>query len=123
MIFDHIGIGVSNLQESKAFFCKSLASLGIGVVMEVSSAVGLGKNNKPSFWLGAQEDKLSPLHIAFIAENREQVNEFYRAAIAAGGTDNGPPGIREHYHPNYYAAFVISPDGHNVEVVCHQPET
>jgi catechol 2,3-dioxygenase-like lactoylglutathione lyase family enzyme len=122
MIFDHMGIGASNLAECKQFYCKALAPLGIGVVMEVPGAVGLGKNHKPSFWLGANEGLQIPLHIAFAAENRKQVNEFYSAAIAAGGKDNGPPGIRPHYHPNYYAAFVIGPDGHNIEAVCHKPE-
>ena len=85
-------------------------------------AAGLGRAQKPSLWLGtATEGKPLPLHIAFAADNRNQVDEFYRQALAAGGKDNGPPGIRPHYHPNYYAAFVIGPDGHNLEVVCHRP--
>lgn len=120
-MFDHIGIGVTNLQASKTFFLRALAPLGIGAVMEVSDAVGLGRGQKPSFWLGATDGKPVPLHIAFAAEDRRQVDEFYRLAIAAGGKDNGPPGIRPHYHPNYYAAFVTGPDGHNIEAVCHRP--
>jgi catechol 2,3-dioxygenase-like lactoylglutathione lyase family enzyme len=120
-VFDHIGIGVTNLQASKTFFLRALAPLGIGAVMEVSDAVGLGRGQKPSFWLGATDGKPVPLHIAFAAEDRRQVDEFYRLAIAAGGKDNGPPGIRPHYHPNYYAAFVTGPDGHNIEAVCHRP--
>jgi catechol 2,3-dioxygenase-like lactoylglutathione lyase family enzyme len=121
-VFDHIGIGVSNLETSKSFFLQALAPLGVGVVMDVSHAVGLGRGQKPSLWLGATGNKPLPLHIAFAAEDRRQVDEFYRSALAAGGKDNGPPGIRPHYHPNYYAAFVIGPDGHNVEAVCHRPE-
>jgi catechol 2,3-dioxygenase-like lactoylglutathione lyase family enzyme len=121
-VFDHIGISVTNLETSKAFFLQALAPLGVGVVMDVSHAVGLGRGQKPSFWLGATDKKPVPLHIAFVAEDRRQVDEFYRSALAAGGKDNGPPGIRRHYHPNYYAAFVIGPDGHNVEAVCHHAQ-
>jgi catechol 2,3-dioxygenase-like lactoylglutathione lyase family enzyme len=121
-MFDHIGIGVSDLKVSKAFFVQALSPLGVGVVMEVDDAAGLGRAQKPSFWLGtATEGKPLPLHIAFAADNRSQVDEFYRQALAAGGKDNGAPGIRPHYHANYYAAFVIGPDGHNLEAVCHRP--
>jgi catechol 2,3-dioxygenase-like lactoylglutathione lyase family enzyme len=122
-MFDHIGIGVSDLSASKKFFLETLAPLGVGVVMELSDAVGLGQGRKPSFWLGAAEARPAPLHLAFVAENRAQVDEFYRRALAAGGKDNGAPGLRPHYHATYYAAFVIGPDGHNVEVVCHRAET
>jgi catechol 2,3-dioxygenase-like lactoylglutathione lyase family enzyme len=121
-VFDHIGIAVSSLQESKNFFLEALAPIGVGVVMEVSDAVGLGHGRKPSFWLGQAEGQPLPLHLAFTAQNRNQVSEFYRRALAAGGKDNGPPGVRPHYHAHYYAAFVIGPDGHNVEVVCHEPQ-
>jgi catechol 2,3-dioxygenase-like lactoylglutathione lyase family enzyme len=121
-MFDHIGVGVSDLKASKAFFLQALSPLGVSVVMEVSDAAGLGRAQKPSLWLGATEGQPLPLHIAFAADNRSQVDEFYRQALVAGGKDNGPPGIRPHYHANYYAAFVIAPDGHNVEVVCHCPE-
>jgi catechol 2,3-dioxygenase-like lactoylglutathione lyase family enzyme len=120
-VFDHIGIGVSNLQASKNFFLEALAPIGVGVAMEVSDAVGLGQGRKPSFWLGQAEGRPLPLHLAFIAQNRNQVSEFHRRALAVGGKDNGPPGVRPHYHAHYYAAFVIGPDGHNVEVVCHEP--
>jgi predicted lactoylglutathione lyase len=89
--------------------------------MEAGDAVGLGRDRKPSFWLGASAEKCTPLHLAFTAESRRQVDEFYRRALAAGGKDNGPPGLRPHYHAGYYAAFVIGPDGHNVEAVCHKP--
>jgi catechol 2,3-dioxygenase-like lactoylglutathione lyase family enzyme len=121
-VFDHIGVGVSDLKASKAFFLRALSPLGVGVVMEVSDAAGLGRGQKPSLWLGATKGKPVPLHIAFAADNRSQVDEFYRQALAAGGEDNGAPGIRPHYHANYYAAFVIGPDGHNVEAVCDRPE-
>jgi catechol 2,3-dioxygenase-like lactoylglutathione lyase family enzyme len=121
-VFDHIGIGASNLEASKTFFVKALAPLGVTVVMEVPDAVGLGRDHKPSFWLGASSVQCGPLHLAFSAETRRQVDDFYRHAIAAGGSDNGPPGLRPQYHPDYYGAFVIGPDGHNVEAVCHRPE-
>jgi catechol 2,3-dioxygenase-like lactoylglutathione lyase family enzyme len=123
MIIDHIGLAVSDYAQSKAFFTMALAPLGIELVMEVEGWVGFGKHGKPEFWFGAHTEKQNPMHIAFIAENRAQVSAFYEAALKAGGKDNGPPGIREIYHPNYYGAFVIGPDGHNFEAVCHQPET
>jgi catechol 2,3-dioxygenase-like lactoylglutathione lyase family enzyme len=122
VMFDHIGIGVSDLQESKSFFVQALAPLGVEVCMEGPYGVGLGCRRKPSLWLSEKAEKPAPLHLAFAAEDRKQVDEFYRAATAAGGKDNGPPGPRPHYHPDYYAAFVIGPDGHNVEAVCHKPE-
>jgi catechol 2,3-dioxygenase-like lactoylglutathione lyase family enzyme len=121
-MFDHIGLGVSNYAQSRAFFLKSLEPLGVSVVMEGEHGLGLGSTGKPSLWLFQTTDKPLPLHIAFTAENREQVQRFYSAALAAGGKDNGAPGLRPHYHPNYYGAFVIGPDGHNVEAVCHRPE-
>lgn len=106
-MFDHVGIGATNLKASKSFFLEALAPLGVAVVMEVPDAVGLGRGRKPSLWLGATAEKCAPLHPAFTAENRSQVDEFYRRALIAGGKDNGPPGVRPHYHANYYAAFVI----------------
>jgi catechol 2,3-dioxygenase-like lactoylglutathione lyase family enzyme len=121
-VFDHVGIGVSDLNASKTFYLRALAPLGVGVVMEFPEAVGLGQGREPWFWLGKAERSPSPIHLAFAAGNRRQVDEFYRAALAAGAKDNGPPGFRPHYHPNYYAAFVIGPDGHNVEAVCHRAE-
>lgn len=120
-MFDHIGIGVSDLARSKAFFVAALAPLGIGVVMEFPEAVGLGPPGKPAFWIGAGDTPPAPIHIAFAAATRGAVDAFYRQALAAGGKDNGAPGIRAHYHPDYYGAFVIGPDGHNVEAVCHAP--
>lgn len=120
MIIDHIGIAVSDVEQSKAFFTAALAPLEIDVVMEVSGWIGMGKQQTPEFWFGTHKQPQQPMHIAFLAENRQQVDDFYQAAIAAGGKDNGRPGTRDIHHPNYYGAFVISPDGHNVEAVCHQ---
>jgi catechol 2,3-dioxygenase-like lactoylglutathione lyase family enzyme len=121
-MFDHVGFGVTNLAESKAFFLSSLQPLGVTVVMEGPYGVGIGKNGKPSMWLSETKEAPAHLHLAFAANSRSEVDAFYKAAIAAGGKDNGAPGLRPHYHPNYYGAFVIGPDGHNVEAVCHKPE-
>ena len=121
-MFDHVGFGVSDYAASKAFFLKALQPLGYGVVMEGPYGVGLGPIGKPLLWLSQSSEMPAHLHLAFAASSRKQVEEFYRAALKAGGKDNGPPGLRPHYHPNYYGAFVIGPDGHNVEAVCHKPE-
>lgn len=120
-MFDHIGFGVSDMVRSREFFLKAFAPLGVGLAMEGPASIGLGRQGKPSLWLYAQSRVSAPLHIAIAADSREQVDLFYAAALAAGGKDNGPPGLRPHYHSNYYAAFVIGPDGHNVEAVCHRP--
>lgn len=120
-MFDHIGFGVSNLEESKTFYLEALSPLGVGLVMEGPYGVGLGREGKPSLWLSPSIEKPAHLHIAITADTREQVNAFYRAAMAAGGKDNGAPGLRPDYHPNYYGAFVLGPDGHNIEAVCHKP--
>ena len=120
-MFDHIGFGVTDYAASKAFYLKALQPLGVTVVMEGPYGVGIGRDNKPYLWMYQSPDKPSPLHLAFVAENRQQVDEFYRTAMAAGGKDNGAPGLRPHYHANYYGAFVIGPDGHNIEAVCHKP--
>jgi catechol 2,3-dioxygenase-like lactoylglutathione lyase family enzyme len=122
MIIDHIGISVSDYERSKQFFDRALAPLGIELVMEIGGWAGFGKGNKPELWIMHQESIAAPLHLAFLADNRAQVEAFHAAALAAGGSDNGAPGIREIYHPNYYGAFVIGPDGHNVEAVCHKAE-
>jgi catechol 2,3-dioxygenase-like lactoylglutathione lyase family enzyme len=123
-MLDHLGFGVSNYACSRVFYEKALAPLGIGVVMEVTpeqtgghSAAGFGKDRKPFFWVAP--GVVGPMHVAFAGQTREEVDAFYRAAIAAGGKDNGAPGLRPHYHPNYYGAFVLDPDGHNIEAVCH----
>ena len=121
MIIDHIGIAVSDYNHSRQFFVQALAPLGIELAMEVEGWAGLGRGGKPELWFGTHTTVQHPMHLAFVAQTREQVRGFYSAAIAAGGKDNGAPGIREIYHPNYYAAFVIGPDGHNIEAVCHLP--
>ena len=123
-MFDHVKFGVSDYAASKAFFLKALEPLGVAVVSEGTPAYGVElcqPNSTVSLCLCQTEEKPAHLHLAFAAENRSQVEAFYRAALEAGGTDNGAPGLRANYHANYYAAFVIGPDGHNIEVVCHEP--
>jgi len=123
-MFDHVKFGVSDYATSKAFFLKSLEPLGVtaGAEGEPSYGIELCGASNSSLCLFQAKDKPAPLHIAFVAGTREQVKAFYRAALEAGGKDNGEPGLRPHYHANYYAAFVIGPDGHNIEAVCHAPE-
>jgi catechol 2,3-dioxygenase-like lactoylglutathione lyase family enzyme len=124
-MFDHVKFGVSDYAASKAFFLKALEPLGVAVVSEGPPAYGVElsqKEGKASLCLCQTKEKPAPLHLAFTAENRQQVDAFYRAALEAGGKDNGAPGLRPQYHGKYYAAFVIGPDGHNIEAVCHEPE-
>ena len=126
-MIDHVGFAVADYQTAKAFYLQALAPLGYGLVMEVAQsendapAAGFGANNKPDFWIGGEGGLNHPVHIALTAKDRSTVDAFYRAAIAAGGKDNGAPGLRPHYHPNYYGAFVLDPNGHNIEAVCHTP--
>jgi catechol 2,3-dioxygenase-like lactoylglutathione lyase family enzyme len=126
-MIDHIGFSVSDYARAKAFYEQALAPLGYGLVMEVTAqetgalVAGFGRGGKPDFWIGDEGRLELPVHVAFLADDRPTVNAFYRAAIAAGGKDNGAPGLRPHYHPNYYGAFVLDPDGHNIEAVCHAP--
>ena len=122
MILDHIGLSVSDYEKSKSFFAEALSPLGISLVTEVQGWAGFGRSGRPQFWFGTGAAAQKPMHIAFAAETRAQVRAFYEAALRAGAKDNGAPGIREIYHPNYYGAFVIGPDGHNVEAVCHQAD-
>ncbi|MCO4862579.1 VOC family protein [Cupriavidus sp. WGlv3] len=123
-MFDHVKFGVTDYAASKAFFLKALAPLGVTVASEGPPTYGveLCARGKASLCLFQTGEKPAHLHLAFTAETRQQVDAFYRAALAAGATDNGGPGLRPHYHANYYAAFVIGPDGHNLEVVCHVPD-
>ena len=124
-MFDHVKFGVSDFAASKAFFLKALEPLGVAVASEGVPTYGvelIAPESKASLILYQTEEKPAHLHLAFMAGNRRQVEAFYRAALKAGGKDNGAPGLRPHYHANYYAAFVIGPDGHNIEVVCHEPE-
>jgi catechol 2,3-dioxygenase-like lactoylglutathione lyase family enzyme len=122
MSIDHIGFGVRDFPKSRAFYVAALAPLGIGIVNEGDDWAMIGKDGHTRVWFGDVGTVPGPIHIAFAAANHEQVRAFYAAALEAGGRDNGGPGIRAHYHPNYYAAFVFDPDGHNVEAVCHAPE-
>ena len=121
-MFDHVGFGVSDYAASKAFFLEALEPLGVGIAMEGPYGLGLGQNGKPSLWLSESAAKPAHLHLAFVAATRGQVDAFHHSALQAGGTDNGAPGLRPHYHANYYAAFVIGPDRHNIEAVCHRPD-
>ena len=121
-MFDHVVFGVSDYAASKAFFLKALEPLGIAVVQEGQHGIELSSDGKVSLCMFQTEEKPAHLHLAFAAESRRQVEAFYRAALDAGGNDNGAPGLRPQYPANYYAAFVIGPDGHNIEVVCHKPE-
>ena len=128
--FDHIGFTVSDLNRSKTFYGHALAPLGIGLVMEITAEMtgshahaGFGHGGRPYFWIANGEGALlGKLHVAFIADNRAAVDAFHKAALAAGGVDNGAPGLRPIYHDTYYGAFVLDPDGHNIEAVCHLPE-
>jgi catechol 2,3-dioxygenase-like lactoylglutathione lyase family enzyme len=123
-MFDHVKFGVTDFAASKAFFLKALAPLGVAVVGEGIPTYGvelMRPESNASLCLYQTEEKPAHLHLAFKAENRQQVEVFYRAALEAGGKDNGAPSLRPQYHANYYAAFVIGPDGHNIEVVCHEP--
>ena len=122
-MFDHVKFGVSDYAGSKAFFLKALEPLGITVVSEGPPTYGVELSlGEDSLCLYQSEEMPAQLHLAFRAENRGQVNAFYRAALEAGGKDNGAPELCSNYHANYYAAFVIGPDGHNIEVVCHKFE-
>jgi catechol 2,3-dioxygenase-like lactoylglutathione lyase family enzyme len=120
-MIDHTGVTVSDVVKAKAFYHAALAPLGYGLLMEWELFAGFGVAPKPDFWIGQGIPNEPHVHVAFRADTRAQVDAFYRAALAAGGRDNGPPGPRPHYHDNYYGAFVLDPDGHNIEAVCHSP--
>lgn len=118
-MIDHVGLHVRDYQVSKHFYQQALAPLGYRLLIEIEdAAAGFGVDDKPSFWIG-RGDAAAPAHVAFVGLTSEVVDEFHAAALAAGGTDHGAPGLRPHYHPDYYAAFVLDPDGNNIEVVCH----
>jgi catechol 2,3-dioxygenase-like lactoylglutathione lyase family enzyme len=120
-MIDHLGFSVSDFERSLAFYKAALAPLGYGVVMGGDGYAGLGEKGKPDFWITAGGKTAPHTHVCFVAKDRATVDAFYAAAIAAGGTDNGKPGLRAHYHPSYYGAFVLDPDGHNIEAVSHKP--
>ena len=121
-MIDHISLHVTDIAKAKAFYAAALAPLGYTILMDFGHAVGLGVAPKPDFWLAGGGPGRPPAHIAFRADNRAMVDAFYKAALAAGGRDNGVPGVRPQYHPNYYGGFVLDPDGNNIEAVCHLPE-
>jgi catechol 2,3-dioxygenase-like lactoylglutathione lyase family enzyme len=127
-LIDHVTLMVSDYARSKAFYEKALAPLGVKPIMEFGKVCGFGRDGKPDFWIGEgpttfqtpeQVKTITPTHLAFAARTRDEVDAFYAAALAAGGRDFGKPGLREIYHPHYYGAFVLDPDGHNVEAVIH----
>lgn len=129
-MIDHTGLKVSDPQKSRQFYDRALAPLGYKMMMEIPkehtegmAVYGYGAPPKMDFWVTEGTPNKPSIHIAFRAANRKQVDEFYKAAIAAGGKDNGAPGTRPHYHEHYYGAFVLDPDGHNIEACCHDPET
>ena len=126
-MIDHCGFPVSDFEKSKTFYLKALAPLGYALIVEVTAeqtesgfpAAGFGIGHKPDFWIGGEGKVGNPVHVAIVAKDRAAVDAFHKAALAAGGKDNGAPGIRAQYHPNYYGAFVRDPDGHNIEAVHH----
>lgn len=123
-MLDHFGVGVADYDRAKTFYTTVLAPLGAELMIEIPQAqvAGFGRDGKPDFWISAKTEPQSSLHIAIAARNRGEVDAFYAAALGAGARDNGAPGLRPDYHPNYYGAFVIDPEGHNFEAVCHAPE-
>ncbi|MGH6948358.1 MAG: VOC family protein [Kiloniellales bacterium] len=128
-MLDHVGFFVSDYARAKAFYEKALAPLGYGLVMEVTAEqtggevhAGFGPPQRPQLWIGTGRTLTGRLHVAFVAKDRAAVRAFHAAALVAGARDNGAPGLRPEYHPTYYGAFVVDPDGHNIEAVCHVPE-
>jgi catechol 2,3-dioxygenase-like lactoylglutathione lyase family enzyme len=128
-MIDHMGFPVSDYDRAKNFYTKALAPLGYSLVMEVIQeqndnhpAAGFGIDGNPNFWIGGEGGLNKPLHVAIAAKDRASVDAFHKAALAAGGRDNGGPGLRSQYHANYYAAFVFDHDDHNIEAVCHASE-
>lgn len=129
-MIDHTGLVVSDFERSQAFYRQALAPIGYELLLQIPAAVtghtdvaGFGEPPKPDFWISRGTPNQPPIHIAFRVSTRAAVDAFHRAALAAGGVDNGAPGLRPHYHPDYYGAFVRDPDGHNIEAVCHEPES
>lgn len=128
-MIDHTGVSVSDFTRSKAFYTQTLSAIGYALLMEFPASVtghtdvaGFGEPPKADFWVSQGTPNHPPMHVAFRVASRAQVDAFYQAALAAGARDNGAPGVRPHYHEHYYGAFVLDPDGHNIEAVCHSPE-
>jgi catechol 2,3-dioxygenase-like lactoylglutathione lyase family enzyme len=127
-MIDHTGVSVSDIAKSTEFYTKALSAIGYALLLEFPASVtghtdvaGFGEPQKPDFWISKGVPNHPPIHVAFRVSSRAQVDAFYKAAMAAGGRDNGAPGTRPHYHEHYYGAFVLDPDGHNIEAVCHSP--
>jgi len=127
-MLDHVGFAVTDLEKARNFYQKALSPLGIMLIYDITAEqtdgeayLGFGEDQKPYFWVGTGDRFGGRLHVAFLAETRAVVDKFYKAALASGGKDNGAPGLRPHYHKNYYGAFVLDPDGNNIEAVCHRP--
>jgi len=127
-MIDHIGVAVANMERARAFYERALKPLGLGLIMEVSAEetgseahAGFGADEKAFFWIGTGGKPKGGTHVAFLARSRSEVDAFHQAAMAAGGRDNGAPGLRPDYHPSYYGAFVLDLDGNNIEAVCHRP--
>jgi catechol 2,3-dioxygenase-like lactoylglutathione lyase family enzyme len=120
-ILDHIGLSVADFTRSRDFFDRALAPLDIASVMTFGTITGYGRGPKPDFWIaqGGPDVRITPIHVCFVARSQAEVDAFHAAALAAGGRDNGGPGLRPQYHPGYYGAFVFDPDGNNVEAVFH----
>jgi len=121
-MIDHLTLKVRDIRRARAFYTAALAPLGYEILMEFEGGLGMGADKKPDLWLAQDPDDVRPVHLAFTAPSRTAVREFHAAALRAGAKDNGGPGIREHYHPTYYAAFVLDENGHNLEAVVHRPE-
>jgi predicted lactoylglutathione lyase len=121
-MFDHIGLNVRDVSKTRAFYTAALAPLDLAACYEREGLVAFGRPGRPQLWFYGKGEGPTGIHIALAAATRAQVDAFHAAAIAAGGKDNGPPGLRPQYRPTYYGAFVIDPDGHNLEAVCHAAE-
>lgn len=131
-MIDHLSTYATDYEKTRAFFTHAFATLGISKQTEFVAQwntefpdqrmCAFGPAGKPVFWVIESKVAFTPRHVAFQADDRNQVDAFYHAALAHHGTDNGPPGLRPMYHPDYYAAFLIDPDGNNIEAVCHKAE-
>jgi catechol 2,3-dioxygenase-like lactoylglutathione lyase family enzyme len=123
---DHVGLKVADFAVSRSFYVAALGTLGIQLLADFEIGgqkhAGFGADGRPTFWIGSGKQSIGDVHVAFTARSRAEVNAFYSVALSTGGRDNGAPGLRAHYHPNYYAAFALDPDGHNIEAVCHVAE-
>ena len=121
-MIDHTGVIVGSFEASSRFYAAALAPLGYELLLEFHASVaGFGEPGKPDFWIAQGEPNTPRIHVAFRADTRREVDAFYEAALGAGARDNGAPGLRAQYHPDYYGAFTLDPDGHNIEAVCHSP--